>query len=402
MNGEARSSVQLVDRVRTFLAQNHLKATAANVTEAVIACGEIPGDSAVLGLVSELRSELAGSGPLEQLLVDPQVTDIMVNGAGEVWIDRGAGTELTAIQFRDEPSVRKLAQRLAAAAGRRLDDSSPFVDARLNDGSRLHAILPPISSQGTCISIRIPRRRAFSLDELTAAGSIPAEGIKWLRAVVDSRSAFLISGGTGTGKTTLLSALLSLVPEDERIIIVEDSGELSPEHPHVVQLESRPPNVEGQGFIGLRDLVRQALRMRPDRIVVGEVRGGEVVDLLAALNTGHEGGCGTVHANSADDVPARLEALALAAGLGREALHSQLSAGIDVVIHLRRSRLGVRQIAGLNILSRDFDFAGIGVEHNQRVTSEIVSSIPAVVFETDSVVQGPGYKALAKKLGVQE
>ena len=210
--------------------------------------------------------------------------------------------------------MRRLAQRLAGMAGRRLDDSAPFADLRLPDGSRCHAVLAPVSRPGTSISLRVPPARAFTLDELLDAGTLTPGGAELLQALVAARVAFLVSGGTGSGKTTLLAALLSLVDPAERLVLVEDASELRPDHPHVVALEGRPANVEGAGAIDLRTLVRQALRMRPDRLVVGEVRGAEVVDLLAALNTGHDGGCGTLHANSAVDVPARLEALALAAG----------------------------------------------------------------------------------------
>src|SRR5690606_25793729 len=222
-------------------------------------------------------------------------------------------------------------QRLAGSAGRRLDDASPYVDARLPDGARLHAVLAPVSTRGTCLSLRVPPRRAFSLEELTRVGSLTADGAALLRRMVGAKLAFLVSGGTGSGKTTLLSALLSLVPPAERLVLVEDSRELAPDHPHVVQLEARPPNSEGAGEITVRTLVRQALRMRPDRLVVGEVRGAEVVDLLAALNTGHEGGCGTIHANSAAEVPARVEALGIAAGFSRAAVHSQLAAAVHAI-----------------------------------------------------------------------
>jgi len=269
---------------------------------------------------------------------------VLVNGPDRVYLDRGAGLELTDVRFPDEEAVRRLAQRLAALGGRRLDDASPHADLRLADGTRFHAVLAPLARPGTLVSLRVPRPRVFTLDELVAAGSLDADGVRLLRAVVSRRLAFLVSGGTGTGKTTLLAALLSLVDPGERIVLVEDAGELRPDHPHVVGLEARPPNIEGAGAIGLRTLVRQALRMRPDRLVVGEVRGGEVVDLLAALNTGHEGGCGTLHANSALDVPARVEALALAAGLGREAAHSQLASAVDVVLHLGRDPDGTRRL----------------------------------------------------------
>jgi pilus assembly protein CpaF len=228
------------------------------------------------------------------------------------------------------------------------------VDARLADGVRLPAVLPPVAPAGTCFSLRVPRRRVFPMAERVAAGSVPVDGAALLRRLVASRQAFVVSGGTGTGKTTLLSALLSLCDQGDRLLLVEDAAELRPDHPHVVRLEARPPNVEAAGEVTLRDLVRQALRMRPDRVVVGEVRGGEVLDLLAALNTGHEGGCGTVHANSAADVPARLEALAAVVGLGREALHSQLASALRLVVHLARDARG-RRVAEVCVLRRRAD-----------------------------------------------
>lgn len=376
----------LVDRVRDRLAATGNAPSPSRVAEALAAEGEVLGDAAVLDVVIALRSELAGAGPLEALLRQDRVTDVLVNGPQSVWVDRGVGLERSAISFRDEAAVRRLAQRLAASANRRLDEATPYVDARLPDGARLHAILPPVAPRGTCISLRIPQRRAFALADLVALGTMPAEGARWLAALVESRSAFLVSGGTGSGKTTLLSALLSLAAPSERTLIVEDSGELDPDHEHVIRLEVRPPNVEGTGHVSMRDLVRQALRMRPDRLVVGEVRGAEVVDLLAALNTGHEGGCGTIHANSATAVPARLEALALAAGLGREALHSQVAAGLDAVIHIERDRMGTRRIAGIHTLDR----AGSG----------LVVASPAVVFGPDSVRLASQGKILSERLGI--
>lgn len=375
---------ELVDRVRDRLAAEGSAATPSKVAEALLAEGAILGDAAVLDVVAALRSELAGAGPLEALLCEPNVTDVLVNGPSSVWVDRGTGPQLEPVRFRDEAAVRRLAQRLAASAGRRLDDATPYVDARMPDGTRLHAILPPVAPRGTCVSLRIPRRRVFTLDDLVALGTIPAQGAPWLLALVLSRCAFLISGGTGSGKTTLLSALLSVADPGERLLLVEDSGELEPAHPHVVRLEGRPANVEGTGQVSLRDLVRQALRMRPDRLVVGEVRGGEVVDLLAALNTGHEGGCGTVHANSAVDVPARLEALALAAGLGRDALHAQVAAGLDAVVHIERDRAGVRRVSGIHTL--------------RRGTDAFVTSVPAISFGDGVVHLGPAGVELARRL----
>ena len=241
------------------------------------------------------------------------------------------------MRFPDDDAVRRLAVRLAAAAGRRLDDAAPWVDVGLPDGTRLHAVLPPVSGSGTCLSLRVLRRCAHSLDDLAALGTLPGESGDLLRALVRRRLAFLVTGGTGSGKTTLLSALLGEADPAERMVLCEDAAELTPAHPHVVRLLTRPPNVEGVGQVTLRDLVRQALRMRPDRLVVGEVRGAEVTDLLAALNTGHDGGCGTLHANRPAEVPARLEALGVAAGLGRAAVHSQAAAALAVVVHLRRT-----------------------------------------------------------------
>lgn len=346
----------LLTRVREQLVVEGGAPTAARVAAALRdVTGGLHGDSDLREVLRALQDEIVGAGPLQPLLSDPSVTDVLVNGPDEVWVDRGAGLEPATVRFADDAAVRRLAVRLAAPTGRRLDDAQPWVDARLPDGTRLHAVLPPVAPRGTCLSLRVPRRRAFRLDELRAAGSVPADGVDLLARLVDSRAAFLVSGGTGTGKTTLLTALLSRVPGTERLLLVEDSGELDPDHPHVVRLEARPANVEGAGEVTLRDLVRQALRMRPDRVVVGEVRGAEVVDLLAALNTGHEGGCGTLHANSARDVPARLEALAAVAGLDRPALHSQLASGLRVAVHLVRGTGGRRRVAELCVLSRGRD-----------------------------------------------
>ncbi|MFB6948061.1 TadA family conjugal transfer-associated ATPase [Streptomyces niveus] len=343
----------LLDAVRARLAESGAEPTPARVAAALRAQGRLLGDTEVLGAAEELRCELVGTGPLELLLADPSVTDVLVSGPDRVWVDRGGGLELTEVSFADASAVRRLAQRLAAVAGRRLDDARPWVDARLPDGTRMHAVLPPVAVGSTYLSLRVVRPRAFSLAELTAAGTVPPGGERVLRALIEARVSFLISGGTGTGKTTLLSTMLGLVGERERIVLAEDSAELRPDHPHVVRLEGRPANQEGAGEVSLEDLVRQALRMRPDRLVVGEVRGAEVTTLLAALNTGHEGGCGTVHANTAADVPARLEALGTAAGLDRAALHSQLAAALSVVIHLVRDRAGLRRIAEVHVLERD-------------------------------------------------
>jgi pilus assembly protein CpaF len=345
----------LLERVRSRLASGGESIGPGDVVAAVRDEGVLLTDAAVLYLVDALTRDVSGAGPLQALLSEPGVTDVLVNGPTEVYVDAGAGLRRVEVGFADDAAVRRLAQRLAAAAGRRLDDASPYVDVRLADGTRLHAVLAPIAHPGTCISLRVPSRRALTLDDLVASGSATAEMARLLVEIVANRLAFLVSGGTGSGKTTLLRVLLSMVDPAERLVVVEDSAELRPPHPHVVSLEARPANIERTGEITMRDLVRQALRMRPDRLVVGEVRGAEVVDMLAALNTGHEGGCATVHANSATDIPARLEALGIAAGLTREAVHAQAAAAIDAVIHVSREPGGARRVAEIGVIERRSD-----------------------------------------------
>lgn len=347
----------LVDRVRRRLSADAGAPDLQRLAAALRAETRGPaGDEEMLRTLPQLRSELLGAGPLEHLLRDPLTTDVLVNAADDVWVDQGDGLRRAEVSFRDEAEVRRLAVRLAAAGGRRLDAAQPWVDVRLPDGTRLHAVLPPVASRGPYLSLRILRHRAFTFAELIEAGTVDAPCAALLQAIVAARLAFLVSGGTGCGKTTLLATLLSEVPAGERIVIVEDSGELRPAHPHVVALEARQANVEGAGAVTLRDLVRQALRMRPDRLVVGEVRGAEVVELLAALNTGHEGGAGTLHANSAAAVPARLEALAALGGMAPAALHSQLVAAVHCVVHLRRCG-GRRVVDEVCVLQREADRA---------------------------------------------
>ncbi|MEV7482118.1 TadA family conjugal transfer-associated ATPase [Streptomyces halstedii] len=375
----------LLDAVRQRLARSGAAPTPAGVAAALRAQGRLLGDAEVLGAAEELRGELVGTGVLERLLADPAVTDVLVSAPDRVWVDRGSGLELTRITFQDAAAVSRLARRLAAVAGRRLDDAHPWVDARLPDGTRMHAVLPPVSVGSTCLSLRVVRPRAFTLEELVAAGTLPPGGDRVLRALVEARVSYLISGGTGAGKTTLLSSLLGAVGDRERIVLAEDSAELRPDHPHVVRLESRPANQEGVGQVTLRDLVRQALRMRPDRLVVGEVRGPEVADLLAALNTGHEGGCGTVHANAAEHVPARLEALGTAAGLDRAALHSQLAAALSVVVHLVRDRSGQRRLAEVHVLARD--------------ETGLVVTVPALRWDSGGFAPDRGWERLESLIG---
>ena len=285
------------------------------------------------------------------MLATPGVTDVLVNGPDSVWLDRGRGMERTAVRFADDAAVRRLAQRLAGSAGRRLDDALPFVDAVLADGTRLHAVLPPLATH-TTICLRVLARRRLSLHDLVAADAMPEAIADLFRALIASRVAFVVTGGTGSGKTTLLGALLAEAPRTERLLVIEDAPELVVDHPHLVRLVCRGANVEGAGAVGLRELVRQALRMRPDRLVVGEFRGAEVVDLLVALNTGHEGGAATLHANSASDVPARFAALGALAGLPAAAVTSLVASAVEVVVHLRRGTGGIRHVAEIGVLSR--------------------------------------------------
>ncbi|HET7357191.1 MAG TPA: TadA family conjugal transfer-associated ATPase [Nocardioidaceae bacterium] len=374
-----------VEEVREQLARDGSELTPLVVGRALRRRGRPVGDATVLAVVDALRRDVLGAGPLEPLLRTEGLTDVLVNGPDRVYVDRGAGLELTGVTFPDDDAVRRLAQRLASAAGRRLDDATPYVDVRLADGTRFHAVLAPLARPGTLLSLRVPRARGFTLEELVDLGTLTPDGAALLADIVAHRLAFLVSGGTGTGKTTLLAALLSLVHPEHRIVLVEDASELRPDHPHVVALESRPPNVEGAGAVPMQVLVRQSLRMRPDRLVVGEVRGAEVTDLLAALNTGHEGGCGTVHANSATDVPARIEALAMTAGLSQAAAHSQLAAAVDVVVHLGRDADGRRRVQEIAVLTR-----GAG---------GLVGTVPAVRFQAGGgMVEHEGAATLIEKL----
>ncbi|RVW00281.1 TadA family conjugal transfer-associated ATPase [Rhodococcus xishaensis] len=356
----AIASPDLLERVRERLALTEGELTPATVASAIrTESGGVLGDTDLLAALRILQTELTGAGPLEPLLGVPGVADILVTAPDAVWIDRGAGLERTAISFPDEAAVRRLAQRLALSAGRRLDDAQPWVDGRLDGithgdlGVRLHAVLAPVAQGGTCVSLRVLRPATEELDDLVARDAVTPEARALVEEIVRARIAFLVTGGTGAGKTTMLAAMLGRVDPAERIVCVEDAAELVPSHPHVVRLVARAPNVEGVGEVTVRDLVRQSLRMRPDRIVVGEVRGAEVVDLLAALNTGHDGGAGTVHANSPSEVPARLEALAALGGMDRRALHSQLAAAVQVVLHVRRDSSGRRGLVEVGVLERD-------------------------------------------------
>lgn len=333
-----------------------------------------------------LRAATLGLGPLDDVVALPGVTDVLVNGTRGVWVDRGRGLERVDVPVGEAPDVRRLAVRLAGLADRRLDEATPYVDGLLPGGIRLHAVLPPLVDGAAHISLRIPRSDVVSLQRLVELGSLPPSWLPVLRAIVERRLSFIVSGGTGTGKTTLLAGLLALVADDERVVVVEDVRELAVRHPHVVRMQARPANVEGAGSVDLVALVRQSLRMRPDRLVVGEVRGAEVREMLTALNTGHEGGCGTIHANSDRDVVARFEALGALAGMSPAAIRSQLGSAVSVVVHLRRVR-SQRVVAGIGVL--EADPAGLTVRTALR------NAVPG----SPEAVEEPGWSRLCALLG---
>ena len=374
----------LLESVRESVMADPGPVTPSRVAAAVQATGKLLGTAGSLAAVERISAELNGLGPLQQLVRDPSVTDIFVNAPDSVWLDRGRGIERAPVAFAGETQLRALASRLVAAGGRRLDDGSPCVDVRLDGGYRVHAVLPPISTAGTLLSVRIRREQVFSMDELRAGGMFGPLVQSVLERVVDHRLSFLISGATGSGKTTLLSTLLGLCHPGERLVLIEDASELNPVHPHVVALESRHGNLEGGGTVDLGELVRQALRMRPDRLVVGECRGAEVRELLTAMNTGHTGGVGTIHANTASAVPARLTALGALAGLGQDAVRLQVASALDVVVHVARRREG-RHVACVGLLQQTAGTLGVAA---------------ALEDVGGQLVAGPAWETLAGRLGL--
>jgi pilus assembly protein CpaF len=310
-------------------------------------------DADRLLLEGELIAEICGFGPLDPLFADPTVSDILVNGPAEVWVDRFGRLERTAVRFDDAAHLSRLLGRLVATHGRNLDEASPSVDVRLSDGSRLHAVIPPLS-RAPVVSIRRLRVIPFRPEELCACGTLSEELVEFLGAVVRARLNLLVSGGAASGKTTLLNVLARFIPPGERVVTIEETAELRFDHPHVVALEARLPNVEGRGEVTLRSLVRNSLRMRPDRIIVGEVRGPEVFDMLQAMNTGHEGSLTTVHANSPEDALRRLENLVLLGGFGlsSESIRELLAATLHVIVHLQRFPDGTRRITSVREVRR--------------------------------------------------
>jgi pilus assembly protein CpaF len=305
-------------------------------------------------LTTEIADDILGYGPLERLLADDSITEIMVNGPGEIWIERQGRLYETTVRFTDESHLRRIINRIVAQVGRRIDEAMPMVDARLPDGSRVNAVIPPLSLSGPLLTIRKFSRKRLTLDDMVNIGTLSDDAVEFLRMCVRAELNILISGGTGTGKTTLLNALSAAIPDSDRIITIEDAAELQLQQRHVLRLESRPRNIEGEGEVPIRMLVRNALRMRPDRILVGEVRGAETVDMLQAMNTGHDGSLTTVHANSPRDGLHRIETMVLMAGieLPVRAIRQQASSALDLIVHLDRMDDGSRKVSHITEVQR--------------------------------------------------
>jgi pilus assembly protein CpaF len=327
-------------------------------------------------MLEQITDEIIGLGPLEPLLRDETVTEIMVNGPRQVYIERNGRLELTNVVFQNDDHVMRIIDRIIAPIGRRVDESSPMVDARLTDGSRVNAIIPPLSLVGPVVTVRKFSASPFTVDDLVRFGTATPEMFDFLRACVEARLNIFVSGGTGSGKTTTLNVLSSFIPNDERIITVEDAAELQLRQEHVVTLESRPPNIEGRGAIPIRELVRNCLRMRPDRIIVGECRGGEALDMLQAMNTGHDGSMSTGHANSPRDMLSRLETMVLMAGvdLPLRAIREQVSSAVDLIVHQSRMKDGSRKIEYITEV--------------QGMEGDIIVMQDVFLFEQTGVVEG--------------
>ena len=347
-----RAALALFERMGTRFgdtssSEEELRASAIEELSAVIDQEQVPlSPEERRRLIREIADEVMGYGPLQRLLEDPSVTEIMVNRFDQIYIERHGHLSLTGSQFSSDDHLRKVIERIVSRVGRRIDESSPLVDARLEDGSRVNAIIPPLAVNGPSLTIRKFSHVPLTVQNLIEWGSITPEMAELLSACVRARLNIIVSGGTGTGKTTLLNVLSSFIPEDDRIVTIEDAVELQLQQEHVVRLESRPPNIEGKGAVGIRELVRNSLRMRPDRIIVGEVRGGESLDMLQAMNTGHDGSLSTVHANSPRDAIARLETLVLMAGmdLPLRAIREQVSSAVDLLVQVTRLRDGTRRV----------------------------------------------------------
>ena len=340
-------------------------------------------------LAAALTDDILGYGPLERLLADDSVTEIMVNGPHEVWLERNGQLQKTAVRFTDESHLRRVISKMVAEVGRRIDEGSPMVDARMPDGSRINAVIPPLSLSGSLLTIRKFGSQRLDVDDLIRFGTLTPETAELLERCVQARLNILISGGTGAGKTTLLNALSAAIPDSERIVTIEDAAELRLAQRHVLRLECRPSNIEEGGEITIRDLVRNSLRMRPDRIIVGEVRGAEALDMLQALNTGHDGSLSTVHANSTRDALARVETMVLMAGydLPLRAVRQQVTSALDLIIQLERMHDGSRKV--------------IAITEVQRMESDIITLQDLFTYEVDAVGNGQTAVGALKSSGLR-
>ena len=362
--------------------ERQARAKIDEIVSEVIKSGKLPRSMDPERIKKEVFDEALRLGPLEDLLDDPTVSEIMVNGPHQVYVERGGRLQLTDLQFADDASVNAIIERIVAPLGRRIDESQPYVDARLKDGSRVNAIIPPLSLSGPSITIRKFSKKTLTVEDFIRFGTWNANAAAFMEVCVKLRKNIIVAGGTGSGKTTLLNLLSSFIPETERIVTVEDAAELKLVQPHVVRLEARPPNVEGKGAVTIRDLVKNCLRMRPDRIIVGECRSGEALDMLQAMNTGHDGSLTTVHANSPRDVVSRLETMVLMSGmeLPSRAIREQIASAVDIIIHESRLADGSRKVTaitevtgmeGQNIVMQDlFTFRQSGVDENGRIVGE--------------------------------
>ena len=357
-----RLTVQGVDREGL---EERAREKIRQIIDEVVANGRLPDRIDPVRLEDDVFNEAMRLGPLEELLADESVTEIMVNGPGKVYVERGGRLELSDCQFTDDASVLAIIDRIVAPLGRRIDESQPYVDARLADGSRVNAIIAPLALSGPTVTIRKFAKKALTADDFVRFGTWTHNAAEFMRLCVLLRKNIVVAGGTGSGKTTLLNLLSGYIPASERIVTVEDAAELRLQQPHVVRLEARPPNIEGKGAVTIRDLVKNCLRMRPDRIIVGECRGGEALDMLQAMNTGHDGSLTTVHANSPRDVISRLETMVLMSGmeLPSRAIREQIASAVDIVIHESRMADGTRKVVAISELT--------GLEGNQVVMQDI-------------------------------
>ncbi|NLS11003.1 TadA family conjugal transfer-associated ATPase [Nesterenkonia sp. MY13] len=366
-----------LEALREKLTSSAEPVTAGRIAEVVRAEGLALASGTTAQLVKALRDELVGLGPLQQFVDTPGVTDVVLDGHGQIWTDGEHGLCETGERIGSEEQARALARRLVSVAGGRLDEGHPCADGRIGN-CRIHAVIPPIAVEGTMISVRVSRGSSATLEQLAGQWAAPEQWLAVIQALVAQRRNLLVSGATGSGKTSLLAAMLSEVPVRERIVIVEDTTELAPDHPHVLHLQGRQGNVEGAGRVQMGQLVRETLRMRPDRLIVGECRGAELRDFLTAMNTGHSGAGGTVHANSPAAVPARLVAMGALAGLAPETVTVQAAAALDAVIHVER-RSGQRMPVALSALTYD---------------GGRLQMVPALTTEGERAVRGPGFEGL--------